>query len=378
MIQIESAKAPFTSPRVAFQAMTALGRADAMGLLPADQHIETLDLPSFRKVVRHIHRAGIARNIQLDLTDASEPGLERTLEHLNLALEESPVPEFEWNRLAEVLGLELLGRLLGISASSVRRYRANARTTPDDVADRLHFLSLVVGDLAGAYNEIGIRQWFERKRAQLDGRTPLDWLKGRWKPAQPGPPAHSTSRASVGRLTRHMILYRHADSRFPFLWEGADQPPARWHGRGEGPVQYLADTPDGAWAEFLRHEGITEESELVNVRRALWAVEAPDGLTAEAPRLAPAVLTGGIETYEECQREARRLRNNGGRALRAPSAALLPGTARGWKVDGGVQPAAERDGNVLVVFGARPELVGWMAAFAARPRSDLLARVRHL
>ena len=57
-----------------------------------------------------------------------------------------------------------------------------------------------------------------------------------------------------------MIVYRHADARFPFLWESADQPPARWHGSGEGPVQYFADTPDGAWAEFVRHEGITEES----------------------------------------------------------------------------------------------------------------------
>ena len=187
MIQIESARAPFTSPQIAFQAVTALGRADAMGLLPAGEHIGTLDLASFRKAVRHIHRAGIARNIQLDLTDSSGTNLERTLEHLNLALEESPVPRFEWNRLAEVLGLELLARLIGISASSIRRYRANARTTPDDVAERLHFLSLIAGDLAGSYNEIGTRQWFERKRAQLDGRTPLDWLKGRWSPAQAGP-----------------------------------------------------------------------------------------------------------------------------------------------------------------------------------------------
>jgi hypothetical protein len=186
MIQIESAKAPFTLPRVAFQAVTALGRADAMGLLPADEHIATLDMPSFRKAVRHIHRAGIARNIQLELRDASGSGLERTLEHLNLALEESPVPEFEWNRLADVLGLELLSRLLGISPSSIRRYKAAARTTPDDVAERLHFLSLIVGDLSGAYNEIGIRQWFERKRAQLDGRTPLDFFKARWNSSQPG------------------------------------------------------------------------------------------------------------------------------------------------------------------------------------------------
>jgi hypothetical protein len=148
----------------------------------ADERIEMLDLASFRGVIRH--RAGIARYIQLDLGD----GIERTLERLNLALEESPVPEFEWNGLTEVLGLDLLSRLLGISATSVRRCKAAARTTPDDVADRLHFLSLIVGDLSGACNEIPVRQWFERKRAQLGGRTPLDHLKApwRWRPAYAG------------------------------------------------------------------------------------------------------------------------------------------------------------------------------------------------
>lgn len=190
MIQIDSARAPFTSPEVAFQAIMALGRADAMGLLPADERIETLDLLSFRKVVRHIHRAGIARTIHVGLGDdfkTSAPGLERMLKHLNTALEESPVPEFEWNRLTDVLGLDLLPELLGISASSVRRYKAAARTTPDGVADRLHFLSLLVGDLSGAYNEIGIRQWFGRKRVQLRGRAPAELLKGRWKTDQSGP-----------------------------------------------------------------------------------------------------------------------------------------------------------------------------------------------
>lgn len=187
MIQIESARAPFTSAGLVFQAVMALGRADAMGLVPEHEHIQTLDLPSFRNVIRHIHKAGIARKIHVDLADASGSSLEAALEHLNLALEESPAPQFEWNRLAEILGLELLGRLLSISGSSLRRYRANARATPDDIANRLHFLSLLVGDLIGAYNEIGVRQWFERKRAQLDGRAPLDLLKGRWKPQQPGP-----------------------------------------------------------------------------------------------------------------------------------------------------------------------------------------------
>lgn len=175
-----------------------------------------------------------------------------------------------------------------------------------------------------------------------------------------------------------MIVYRHADPRFPFLWENANQPPARWHDSGEGPVQYFADTPDGAWAEFLRHEGISSHSELVNVRRALWAIELPETLVTEEPRLSFAVLTGGLGSYGQCQREARRLRQAGAIALRAPSAALLPGCARGWKVDRGLQAAGERDGTVLAVFGARPDFIGWTAAFAAQPRPDLLSRVRHL
>jgi hypothetical protein len=51
-------------------------------------------------------------------------------------------PEFEWDRLTEVLGLDLLSRLLGISSSGIRRYRASARFTPDEVAAQLHLLSL--------------------------------------------------------------------------------------------------------------------------------------------------------------------------------------------------------------------------------------------
>lgn len=175
-----------------------------------------------------------------------------------------------------------------------------------------------------------------------------------------------------------MILYRHADARFPFLWESSDQPAARWHGSGEGPVQYFADTPDGAWAEFLRHEGITKNSELANVRRALWAVEVPDGIPVDAPGIGKTVLTGGVDTYEECRKDAGRLRNRGVAVLRTPSAALAPGSAGGWKVEGGLQPAAARDPMVLVYFGARPEFVGWMAVFAGRPHSNLLSRVRHL
>ena len=59
-----------------------------------------------------------------------------------------------------------------------------------------------------------------------------------------------------------MIVFRRASAPSPFLWETAEQPPGRWHGEGEGPAQYFADTPDGAWAEFLRHENITDPEDL--------------------------------------------------------------------------------------------------------------------
>lgn len=61
----------------------------------------------------------------------------------------------------------------------------------------------------------------------------------------------------------------------------------------------------------------------------------------------------------------------------APSAALLPGGARGWRVDGGLRKAEPRDGEVIVLFGPRPDLVGWEAVHEGRPSVDLLGRVRH-
>jgi hypothetical protein len=173
-----------------------------------------------------------------------------------------------------------------------------------------------------------------------------------------------------------VIGFRHADPRFPFLWDSAEQPPARWHGPGEGPVQYLADTPDGAWAEFLRHEEITELADLATVRRALWAVALPRP-PRRPPALPPALLFGGPASYPACQQAARARRARGVRGLRAPSAALAPGQAGGWRVAGGLQPAAARDGVVWVLFGPRPALTGWLAAERASPPAYLLARVRH-
>lgn len=181
-----------------------------------------------------------------------------------------------------------------------------------------------------------------------------------------------------------MIGFRHADPRFPFLWESAEQPAGRWHGDGEGPVHYFADTPDGAWAEFLRHEEIRDPVDLLTVRRAIWAVDLPDAEPRSAaarlpqPRLPMRVLRGGRDTYPACQAYARRLRARGAIGLTAPSAALLPRGASGWRVDAGLTRGPERDGRVIVIFGPRPDLVGWAAAVEGRPGAELLPLVRHL
>ena len=113
----------------------------------------------------------------------------RFIKILTDALEESPAPLYEWQRMTSLFQREQeeLAALLGISLSSLRRYNAKERETPDHVAARLHFLALLTGDLAGAYNHMGVRRWFWRKRTLLDGKAPKDLLRGDWGPGDPGP-----------------------------------------------------------------------------------------------------------------------------------------------------------------------------------------------
>ncbi len=174
-----------------------------------------------------------------------------------------------------------------------------------------------------------------------------------------------------------MIGFRQADPRYPFLWSDAAQPAARWHGDGEGPAHYFADTPDGAWAELLRHEEIHDPADVATLRRALWAVELGDP-PVTAVSLTAAVMTGDRETYTACQAHARRLRARGARRLVAPSAALLPGAAAGRQVvDALERQARPRDGRVFVTFGDPADLIGWKAVEHGAPPAGLLPRVRH-
>lgn len=174
-----------------------------------------------------------------------------------------------------------------------------------------------------------------------------------------------------------MIVWRQCDTRYPFIWESDDQPAARWHADGEGPVQYFADSSDGAWCEFVRHEEITDLEDLAGVRRAIWVVEIGDIGALRRPALQQAVLTGGMDTYSDCQREARSMRRTGASGLVALSAALLPGRAGGL-VEGGLRPGPDANGRTVVLFGPRPDLLAWKAADEARPPEWILSFCRYL
>jgi uncharacterized protein (DUF2384 family) len=182
-LRITSVSPPFDSAVIAQRAVEMIARAEGMGLLGGTR-IDHLDLPSFRSVVGRIAEAGIGREIEAALAaqTVEEAQLDRLLLRLLAALEDSPAPAFEWRSLVELFGHERLAVLTGTSPASVRRYLAGERETPDAVAARLHFLASIVGDLAGAYNDYGIRRWFERPRTALDERAPEDLLHGDWSP----------------------------------------------------------------------------------------------------------------------------------------------------------------------------------------------------
>jgi hypothetical protein len=159
-----------------------------------------------------------------------------------------------------------------------------------------------------------------------------------------------------------MIAFRQCDARCPSLWEGPAQPEGRWHASGEGPAHYFADTPDGAWADFLRHEEIHDPADLATIRRAIWAVDLGDSSSdpAARPDLPTGVMTGDRSTWPACQAAAHALRAAGRQRLDAPSPALP-------------------DGRVFVLYGEPPELKlrGWIVAVDASPPPAVMRQVRH-
>ena len=188
-VRIDAVSDPFTleDADLVSSAMDALLFMESMGLLSAD--IDRLDRATLLDIAETAARAGIAQTDAARLMSAKDldPATVRAfLERLGDSLRESPMPELELASLLDLFPHDELGTLLGASESSLRRYASGARRPPDDIAARAHYLSIVVGYLRGAYNDIGVRRWFQRRRTLLDGRTPAQVLRGKWTPDSEG------------------------------------------------------------------------------------------------------------------------------------------------------------------------------------------------
>jgi hypothetical protein len=183
VIRIASIDAPLNSAGLRGPALDLVRRALAVGLLRDRPLIGKLDLDLLRGIAREASAAGVGRDAALELLGKPSPRhLGSVIGRLEDALASSPMPEHELKVLLEVFDVDLLATLLDTSAVSLRRYITGARTVPDAVAARIHWLALVSSDLAGAYNALGIRRWFDRPRTQLDGKSPRQLLGRGWNP----------------------------------------------------------------------------------------------------------------------------------------------------------------------------------------------------
>jgi hypothetical protein len=182
-LQIRSIQPPLDDPETTDAAIDVLKSMEGMGLLPDD--VDELTLEVIRAVATRAAEVGIGESAAASLRSrgSRSPGhMAAALRELQLALEGSPLPAFEWPAMVELFGVERLSALLGVSVASLRRYAGDKRPTPDVVAARLHVLARIVAELRGAYSEVGVRRWFERVRSQLGGRSPDAFFSGDWDP----------------------------------------------------------------------------------------------------------------------------------------------------------------------------------------------------
>lgn len=187
LVRITSVDAPLNGPRLLAPAIGLLRRALAVGLLSDREPVERLDLDVIRRIARRASAAGVGQDAALALLEqpASAERLAGLISRLDDALAQSPLPEGELRELLRVYGYDDLTALMGTSAVSLRRYAGGTRAVPDAVANRAHYLALVTSNLAGSYNEFGLRRWWGRPRTQLGGRSPREALAGAWDPESP-------------------------------------------------------------------------------------------------------------------------------------------------------------------------------------------------
>lgn len=201
-IRVTSVAEPFRSHhRLAASAYRLLFISEYVGALPVDRpqrYVVDLDLV---KSLGTFLGGGTVSPTLLELRRLSDqwaeppqPGqasdefqreLLTLLDRLNAEVDESPRPEGEWAPVLRTLGEDLVATLVDTSVTSVRRYSTGNRVTPQAIAERLHFLALLLAELAGSYNDYGMRRWFTRPRTALSGQSPADVMGAGFDPDGP-------------------------------------------------------------------------------------------------------------------------------------------------------------------------------------------------
>ena len=172
-----------------------ISKSAAMGLL-ADNLVTGIDRAAIEKVLDALRTQRLGRDANLHLAPLLRGGIDaldsaeaatmtQKVRDLSEALSQSPAPGTEWSSMRRTLGDDALAGFTGISLASLRRYAGAERPTPQLVAERLHWIAMIAADLAGSYNEFGIRRWFERPRQQLKGKSPRQLLHANWTPDSP-------------------------------------------------------------------------------------------------------------------------------------------------------------------------------------------------
>ncbi len=187
-VRITSVDARLDRPGLVAASMGLVRRAVGMGLLSGRDPIERLDVDLVRAIAREASTAGVGQDAAVALLQGGDrvpAGLATLIGRLDGALVDSPMPDREIHELLRVYDHDGLASLTGTSVASLRRYAAGTRAVPDAVAARIHFVALVTSDLAGSYNEFGLRRWWERPREPLGGRAPRAALGAEWSPDGP-------------------------------------------------------------------------------------------------------------------------------------------------------------------------------------------------
>ena len=132
--------------------------------------------------------------------------------------------------------------------------------------------------------------------------------------------------ALLPSTTAELTAFRWTSYDVPF-WGRENSRDGRWNYAGVDSTQYWSLTPDAAWAELIRHEGLRSEDDLDLIRMPLWVCRVPTVMLVDLRRTEDREAHGVThealidDDWTPCQQLATALRARV-RGVLSPCAAL--------------------------------------------------------